>query len=105
MLWETILKKRQFQSIYFKELREALLKIVKGMESGNRFRMEDLTNDLVEILRKERTPENKNYNSGLTQFANYKADKWLKSTGSRILNNAGLVTDVHTSTIKLKVVI
>ena len=103
MNWETILKKRRFQSMYFKEVREALLKIVKNIESGDRFKMVDLKDELVEALRKERTDANKDYNRALTQFSNYKAENWLKMTGAKIINNQRLTEDVHSSTGHFKV--
>ena len=103
MNWETILKKRRFQSIYFKEIREALIKIVKGMKSGERFKMAELKNELVEALRKEKDTANTNYNRALTQFANYKAENWLKMTGAKIINNERLTKDVHSSTGHFKV--
>ena len=52
MNWETILKKRRFQNVYFKEIKEALLKIVKNMESGAKFETATLKGKLVEVLRK-----------------------------------------------------
>jgi len=104
MNWETILKKRRFQNVYFKEIKEALLKIVKNMESGAKFETVTLKGKLVEALRKERTDANKDYNRGLTRFNTDKADAWLKMTGSKILHASGLLdtTTNPSSVIKVR---
>tara|TARA_R100000406_G_scaffold50994_1_gene34604 strand:+ start:227 stop:541 length:315 start_codon:yes stop_codon:yes gene_type:complete len=90
MNWENILK-RQFTSLYFQELKSELLKLVEAMPSGKKFRIVDLKEQLVNALEKPRTAENRKFNVGLTNFAKSKADRWLTSQGSRIVNNAKLV--------------
>ena len=91
MNWEEVLKKRQFASLYFQELKSALLKIVEAMPSGEKFRTIDLKEQFINALEKPKTMENKRFNTGLTNFAKTRVERWLNSQGSKLINNSELV--------------
>lgn len=91
MNWEEVLKKRQFASLYFRELKSALLKLVEAMPSGEKFRTIDLKEQFINALEKPRTAENRRFNVGLTNFAKGRVNRWLNSQGSKLINNSQLV--------------
>lgn len=93
MNWEEVLKKRRFSSIYFQELKAAILKVVEKMPSGTKFTANDVKEEFLQNLEKPRTSENINYNRGLTHFVRNKADSWLNSRGSQLINSSGLVVE------------
>ena len=93
MSWEQILKKRQFASVYFQYLKTKLLELVEEMPSGTKFRTIDLKDKFLQALEKPRTKENMNFHRGLAAFGKNRIERWLNSTGARLINTSGLVVE------------
>jgi hypothetical protein len=86
MNWQIILKRR-LTSKYFKELKTALLDVVRRIPSGTKFNVLDLEQDFIAELKNHMpTKIVGNFNKGNPQ-------RWLQSTGSSIINRSGLVIE------------
>jgi len=89
--WQSIIKTRnRFNRVYFKEIKEELLKLVEEKPVGSEIEMWMFREDLLKNLKKPSNVENRKFNRHLTNFKP-RINGWLQGVGGNIVDNSGLV--------------